>query len=95
MATKNRTSSFCGATTLAGGISLNSRGQMGYRTPNIDRIGNEGVAFTDFYVSKLHGGPIVLHHRPESDSHRSSKVGMPGRSAPDFRRKTLRLQSTC
>ena len=25
-------------------ISYNSRGQMGYRTPNIDRIGNEGVA---------------------------------------------------
>jgi arylsulfatase len=30
-------------------ISYNSRGQMGYRTPNIDRIGNEGVAFTDYY----------------------------------------------
>ena len=28
-------------------ISYNSRGQMGYRTPNIDRIANEGVAFTD------------------------------------------------
>lgn len=22
---------------------------MGYRTPNIDRIANEGVAFTDYY----------------------------------------------
>jgi len=30
-------------------ISYNNRGQMGYRTPNIDRIGNEGVAFTDYY----------------------------------------------
>ncbi len=30
-------------------ISYNSRGQMGYRTPNIDRIGNEGVFFTDYY----------------------------------------------
>jgi arylsulfatase len=30
-------------------ISFNSRGQMGYRTPNIDRIANEGVAFTDYY----------------------------------------------
>src|SRR6202043_2230333 len=30
-------------------ISYNSRGQMGYRTPNIDRIGNEGLAFTDYY----------------------------------------------
>jgi arylsulfatase len=30
-------------------ISYNNRGQMGYRTPNIDRIGNEGTAFTDYY----------------------------------------------
>jgi arylsulfatase len=30
-------------------ISYNSRGLMGYRTPNIDRIGNEGMAFTDYY----------------------------------------------
>ena len=30
-------------------ISFNSRGQMGYRTPNIDRVANEGVAFTDYY----------------------------------------------
>lgn len=31
-------------------ISYNSRGQMGYHAPNIDRIGNEGVAFTDYYA---------------------------------------------
>jgi arylsulfatase A-like enzyme len=30
-------------------ISYNNRGQMGYRTPNIDRIGHEGAAFTDYY----------------------------------------------
>ena len=30
-------------------LSYNSRGQMGYRTPNIDRIANEGIAFTDYY----------------------------------------------
>src|SRR5690348_18287461 len=30
-------------------ISYNSRGQMGYRTPNIDRIGHEGATFTDYY----------------------------------------------
>ena len=30
-------------------ISHNSRGMMGYRTPNIDRIAREGVAFTDYY----------------------------------------------
>jgi arylsulfatase A-like enzyme len=27
-------------------ISYNNRGQMGYRTPNIDRIGNEGASTT-------------------------------------------------
>jgi arylsulfatase len=30
-------------------VSYFSRGMMGYRTPNIDRVANEGVAFTDFY----------------------------------------------
>ena len=30
-------------------ISHNSRGVMGYRTPNIDRIAAEGMAFTDYY----------------------------------------------
>ena len=30
-------------------ISYNTRGMMGYRTPNIDRIANEGMAFTDYY----------------------------------------------
>ena len=30
-------------------ISHNSRGMMGYMTPNIDRIANEGVSFTDYY----------------------------------------------
>jgi arylsulfatase A-like enzyme len=30
-------------------ISHNSRGMMGYRTPNIDRVANEGVSFTDWY----------------------------------------------
>ena len=30
-------------------ISHNNRGMMGYTTPNIDRIADEGVAFTDYY----------------------------------------------
>jgi hypothetical protein len=30
-------------------LSIYSRGVMGYRTPNIDRIGEEGVLFTDYY----------------------------------------------
>jgi arylsulfatase len=30
-------------------VSANSRGMMGYTTPNIDRIANEGMLFTDSY----------------------------------------------
>jgi arylsulfatase A-like enzyme len=30
-------------------ISAYNRGMMGYRTPNIDRIANEGALFTDYY----------------------------------------------
>lgn len=30
-------------------ISAYTRGMMGYRTPNIDRIANEGIIFTDYY----------------------------------------------
>ena len=30
-------------------ISYFTRGMMGYETPNIDRIANEGMAFTDYY----------------------------------------------
>jgi len=29
-------------------ISFNSRGMMGYTTPNIDRIAKEGISFTDY-----------------------------------------------
>ncbi|MGA7458229.1 MAG: sulfatase-like hydrolase/transferase, partial [Methyloceanibacter sp.] len=30
-------------------ISAFTKGLMGYRTPNIDRIANEGMIFTDYY----------------------------------------------
>jgi arylsulfatase len=33
-------------------ISLNNRGMMGYETPNIDRIANEGLSFTDYYAQQ-------------------------------------------
>jgi arylsulfatase A-like enzyme len=33
-------------------ISHNSRGMMGYQTPNIDRIASEGVSFTDYYAQQ-------------------------------------------
>lgn len=30
-------------------LSCYTRGLMGYQTPNIDRIANEGMCFTDYY----------------------------------------------
>ena len=30
-------------------LSHNNRGMMGYKTPNIDRIAEEGISFTDYY----------------------------------------------
>src|SRR5712692_2028550 len=33
-------------------ISAYNRGMMGYHTPNIDRIANEGAIFTDYYVQQ-------------------------------------------
>ena len=33
-------------------ISHNSRGMMGFRTPNIDRIAREGAIFTDLYAQQ-------------------------------------------
>ena len=33
-------------------ISAYSRGQMGYRTPNIDRIAEKGGLFTDCYAQQ-------------------------------------------
>src|SRR5512144_2954214 len=33
-------------------VSAYSRGLMGYKTPNIDRIANEGMMFTDYYAEQ-------------------------------------------
>jgi arylsulfatase len=60
-------------------ISFNSRGQMGYRTPNIDRIANEGVAFTDFYAQQsctAGRAAFITGQNPIRTG--LTKVGMPG-----------------
>ena len=33
-------------------INAYSHGLVGYQTPNIDRIANEGVSFTDYYAEQ-------------------------------------------
>jgi arylsulfatase A-like enzyme len=60
-------------------ISYNSRGQMGYRTPNIDRVANEGVAFTDYYAQQsctAGRAAFITGQNPIRTG--LTKVGMPG-----------------
>ena len=60
-------------------ISHNSRGMMGYMTPNIDKIASEGVAFTDYYAQQsctagraaFIGGNVPVRTG-------MTKVGLPG-----------------
>ena len=62
-------------------ISHNNRGMLGYKTPNIDRIAKEGVAFTDYYAQQsctagraaFLGGNVPVRTG-------MTKVGMPGGS---------------
>ena len=60
-------------------ISYYNRGMMGYKTPNIDRVGKEGVFFTDYYAQQsctagraaFIGGSVPLRSG-------MTKVGIPG-----------------
>ncbi|MBK9199797.1 MAG: sulfatase-like hydrolase/transferase, partial [Betaproteobacteria bacterium] len=60
-------------------ISKYSHGLMGYQTPNIDRIANEGVMFTDFYGEQSctagRSAMITGQHPVRTGL---TKVGMPG-----------------
>jgi arylsulfatase A-like enzyme len=56
-----------------------SRGMMGYHTPNIDRVGNEGVAFTDWYGQQsctAGRASFICGQNPLRTG--LTKVGMPG-----------------
>ena len=60
-------------------ISYNSRGQMGYRTPNIDRVAEEGAAFTDYYGQQsctAGRSAFITGQNPIRTG--LSKVGLPG-----------------
>jgi arylsulfatase len=60
-------------------VSHNSRGMMGYMTPNIDRIAREGISFTDYYAQQsctagraaFIGGSVPVRSG-------MTKVGLPG-----------------
>src|SRR5258708_33824280 len=60
-------------------ISAYNRGQMGYRTPNIDRIATEGAIFTDYYGHQsctAGRAPIITGQSPRPTG--PLKVGLPG-----------------
>ena len=72
-----------------------SRGQMGYRTPNIDRVANEGVAFTDYYGQQsCTAGRAAFITRPEPGPHRSDQ-GRHARRAPSDCRRRIRPSPSC
>ena len=60
-------------------ISFFSRGMMGYRTPNIDRVAKEGCAFTDYYGQQsctAGRAAFITGQNPLRTG--LTKVGMPG-----------------
>jgi arylsulfatase A-like enzyme len=60
-------------------ISHNNRGMMGYKTPNIDRIAKEGVAFTDYYAQQsCTAGRAAFISGSVPVRSGMTKVGMPG-----------------
>jgi arylsulfatase A-like enzyme len=60
-------------------VSYYSKGMMGYHTPNIDRVANEGVAFTDWYGQQsctAGRAAFICGQNPLRTG--LTKVGMPG-----------------
>ncbi len=60
-------------------LSFNNRGMMGYRTPNIDRIAEEGISFTDYYAQQsctAGRAAFITGQNPIRTG--LTKVGMPG-----------------
>jgi arylsulfatase len=60
-------------------VSAYNQGIMGYRTPNIDRVANEGVSFTDYYAQQsctAGRASFICGQNPIRTG--LTKVGMPG-----------------
>jgi hypothetical protein len=74
-------------------ISAYTHGMMGYETPNIDRIANEGMTFTDYYGEQSCTAGRASFITGQSPFRTGlSKVGLPGAEkgmqteGPDHRR---------
>ena len=75
-------------------ISAYSRGLMGYQTPNIDRVANEGMMFTDYYAEQSCTAGRASFITGQSGLRTGlTKVGLPGRHARDCKRKIRRSPS--
>ncbi|QDS93834.1 Arylsulfatase [Roseimaritima multifibrata] len=60
-------------------VSAYTRGLVGYRTPNIDRLANEGILFTDYYAEQSCTAGRSSFIMGQSVFRTGlSKVGMPG-----------------
>jgi len=60
-------------------ISAYSKGLMGFQTPNIDRVANEGVTFTDYYGEQsCTAGRAAFLTGQSVFRTGNSKVGLPG-----------------
>jgi arylsulfatase len=60
-------------------VSAYTKGMMGYTTPNIDRVANEGVIFTDYYAEQsCTAGRSAFITGQSVFRTGLSKVGMPG-----------------
>jgi arylsulfatase len=60
-------------------LSCFTKGLMGYRTPNIDRIANEGMIFTDYYAEQsCTAGRAAFIMGQSVFRSGLSKVGLPG-----------------
>ena len=60
-------------------VSYVNQGMMGYKTPNIDRIANEGMSFTDYYGEQsctAGRAAFITGQYPVRTG--LTKVGMPG-----------------
>jgi len=60
-------------------ISHNNHGMMGYQTPNIDRIADQGVSFTDYYAQQSStAGRAAFISGSVPVRSGMTKVGLPG-----------------
>ncbi|MDS9469338.1 arylsulfatase [Paracoccus sp. MBLB3053] len=65
-----------------GNLSVYTKGLVGYKTPNIDRIANEGLVFTDYYAEQsCTAGRSTFLTGQSTFRTGLSKVGLPGANA--------------